>query len=433
MPLNQQAIDCNNTIRKTNSSVFNLLSERGRAIFFPKKGILSQGAEAGACSINATIGSALSEEGIIMHLPSVAQLINLPPQEIFPYAKSPGKPELRKKWKEMMQKKNPSLSGLNTSLPVVTNALTHGLYLSGYLFVNPGDEIILPDLFWGNYNLIFDKGCDAVLSTYTTFTDDGGFNTEGLQRKLSDGGKGKKIVILNFPNNPTGYTPTISESEALVAILIEAAKEGNELVVIIDDAYFGLVYEEGIATESLFAHLANAHENILAVKLDGPTKEDYAWGFRVGFMTFGTGSNSEEFYAALESKLAGAVRGTISNASHTGQSLLFNAYSSDTYENEKQQRYTTLKNRYIKVRDILSSHLEYKEIFEALPFNSGYFMCIKIIDTINAEELRQHLISNYSTGVIATGNLLRIAFSSTPLKHLETLFENIYRAGKEIA
>jgi hypothetical protein len=33
--------------------------------------------------------------------------------------------------------------------------------------------------------------------------------------------------------------------------------------------------------------LCDAHPNILAVKLDGPTKEDYVWGFRVGFLTFG--------------------------------------------------------------------------------------------------------------------------------------------------
>ncbi|MCP4648043.1 MAG: aspartate aminotransferase, partial [bacterium] len=169
------------------------------------------------------------------------------------------------------------------------------------------------------------------------------------------------------------------------------------------------------------ARLANAHENILAVKLDGPTKEDYVWGFRVGFMTFGIKNNSEELYAALESKLAGAIRGTISNASHTGQSLLLNAYSSDSYEGEKQECFTTLKTRYSKVQEILSSHKEYQEIFTALPFNSGYFMCIKIIDSLEAEKMRQHLIAQYNTGVIATGNLLRIAFSSTPSKHLETL------------
>ena len=48
---------------------------------------------------------------------------------------------------------------------------------------------------------------------------------------------------------------------------------------------FGLVYENGIFKESLFSKLADLHENVLAVKVDGATKEDYAWGFRVGFIT----------------------------------------------------------------------------------------------------------------------------------------------------
>ncbi len=432
MALNQQAVELNEIIQQVNPSVFNLLSERGKGIFFPKKGILGQTAEAQACEINATIGSALEDNAVTMHLSSIAHHIDLPPQDVFSYAKSPGMPDLRKLWKKMMYTKNPALADAAISLPIVTSALTHGLSLSGYLFVNPGDAIILPDLFWGNYRLVLEKTWDGRITTYQTFTEDGGFNVQGLKQKLGEGDIGKRIVLLNFPNNPTGYTPTNDEARTIVEVLIESAEAGNDLVVLTDDAYFGLVYESGVSTESLFASLANAHHRILAVKLDGATKEDYAWGFRVGFMTFGTRQNSDALYAALESKLAGAVRGTISNASHPGQSLLLEAYKSDTYENEKKERYTTLKKRYTTVREILASHPEYDEIFEPLPFNSGYFMCIRIIDKIDAEQLRQLLINNYSTGVIATGNLLRIAFSSTPTDSLGTLFDNIYKAGKEI-
>ena len=68
-----------------------------------------------------------------------------------------------------------------------------------------------------------------------------------------------------------------------------AAQRGLKLVVLVDDAYFGLVYEAGVMRESLFALLCGLHPNLLAVKLDGPTKEDYVWGFRVGFLTYGIG------------------------------------------------------------------------------------------------------------------------------------------------
>ena len=432
MPLNQQAIELNETIKSTNPHVFNLLSERGRAIFFPKKGILSQTADAQNCKINATIGSALEDDNVIMHLESIARNIHLSPQDIFPYAKSPGVPEIRKKWKELMVLKNPSLSGASISLPLVTSALTHGLSMIGYLFINPEDAIILPDLYWGNYRLIFEKTWHGKLSTYPTFTETGGFNCSGLKQKLGETSTGKKIVLLNFPNNPTGYTPTVEEAHAIIDILVESAEAGNEIVVVFDDAYFGLVYESGIITESLFSHLANVHERILAVKADGATKEEYVWGFRIGFITFGTKKNSEELYRALESKLAGAIRGTISNSSHISQSLLLAAYDSESYEADKKEKYETLKKRYTTVCEILKKTPEYDEIFKPLPFNSGYFMCIRINKDIDAEQLRQHLINKYGTGVIALGDLLRIAFSSTPTHLLDTLFNNIYKAGKEI-
>ena len=54
-------------------------------------------------------------------------------------------------------------------------------------------------------------------------------------------------MLLNFPNNPTGYTPTEAEAKALTAEIRKAAEAGNRIVVVLDDAYFGLVYEEGMA------------------------------------------------------------------------------------------------------------------------------------------------------------------------------------------
>jgi repressor LexA len=74
------------------------------------------------------------------------------------------------------------------------------------------------------------------------------------------------------------------------------ADNGDIIVALIDDAYFGLVYEAGISTESIFAKLSNLHEKILAVKIDGATKEDYVWGFRVGFFFLGVFLGTGELY-----------------------------------------------------------------------------------------------------------------------------------------
>ena len=56
MELNPQAKELNEKIKRDNPAVYELLSEKGRAIYFPKKGILAQTAEAKGKKINATIG-----------------------------------------------------------------------------------------------------------------------------------------------------------------------------------------------------------------------------------------------------------------------------------------------------------------------------------------------------------------------------------------
>jgi len=283
-----QAKQLNEAIAAACPAVMDLLSRKGREIYFPKLGILSQSAEAQGQAINATIGIALEEDGTPMHLACVMRRVQLSASQAVSYAPSPGRPDIRKQWKAMLGQKNSGLTGKAFSLPVVTSALTHGLSICGYLFCDPGEAIILADLFWENYELIFSHACGARLDTFAMFTEQGRFNVEGLRTRLMAGPVGKKIVCLNFPNNPTGYTPTIAEARAITAVLREAAERGNKLVVFVDDAYFGLVYEQNVFPESIFSLLCDLHPNLLAVKLDGPTKEDYVWGFRVGLSPMGS-------------------------------------------------------------------------------------------------------------------------------------------------
>lgn len=429
MKINSQANELNEKIIKNNKIVYDLLSKKGKNIFFPKKGILAQGGEAKGKEINATIGTALEDNGEPLVLDSIAKNISLSKKEAFEYAPSYGNLDLRNKWKEMIFEKNPSLKGKQISTPVVSCALTHGLSICGYLFCDEDDEIIIPTPYWENYDLIFENAYGAKITTFPLFNKEK-FNVSDLKKKLESNGD-KKILLLNFPNNPTGYTPMIDEVSKIIDVLNSAAKKGKKIVVIIDDAYFGLVYEKNVYTESIFSNLVNLHENVLAIKLDGATKEDYVWGFRVGFVTYGIKNADETLYKALEDKTAGVVRGNISNVPQISQSLVLNAFKNENYKKEKIQKFETLKKRCIKVNEILTKHKEYTKYFESLPFNSGYFMCIKT--KVDAEKLRQILLTNYSTGVIVFGeNIIRIAFSATPYSKLEKLFENIYEASKKI-
>ncbi len=429
--LNSQAEELNRILKTHSTTAYELLSKKGRAIYFPAKGILAQGMAARGKEINATIGTAYEDDGKPMVIPSIARLFEIDSKDAFPYAPSEGIKPLRDKWKELIRVKNPSLGAQEISVPVVTCGVTNGLSMVGYMFIEDTDDIILADLYWENYDLVFANAYGANLRFFNLFKNRG-FDIDSFREAVISGSVGKKVVLLNFPNNPSGYTPTEKEGEEIAGVLKEAAEAGNKLVVILDDSYFGLVFEDIVMTESLFSKLAHSHENLIAIKVDGITKEEYAWGLRVGFVTYGIKNGNKELYRALEDKTAGVVRGNISNSPHPSQSVFLRALNSEAYEEEKQKNKEKIKERYSKVKVVLKAHIEYAKYFEELPFNSGYFMCVRLKDS-DPDKVWELLLSKYSTGVICYSekNLLRIAFASTPPDKIEKLFSNIYSACRE--
>lgn len=411
------------------SAAGRLLSGLGRQMYFPR-GIVAQTSEANARAgrFNATVGMAF-EEGEPIMLSGLRDLVSgMSSPETVAYAPTPGVPELRTLWKQEMGRKNPSLGETPTTLPMVTGGLTNGLFQIAELFVDEGDPLIIPQLFWGNYRLMIQVRRGADFVEYNLFTNDGRFDVDALDAALGD--REKAIVLLNFPNNPTGYSPTQSEATAIEELLVRKANAGSDLLVVCDDAYFGLFYEDGLLEESLFARLAGAHERIVAVKIDGATKEDFAWGFRVGFVTIAGAGLAQEQLDALERKLMGSIRSTVSNSSRIAQSMLIRALQSDGYQSEKLQKRAVLKARYEKVRSILAT--EDAGPLEPLPFNSGYFMSFAC-NGISAETLRLALLEE-GIGTIAIGEAyLRVAYSTIDERDLPELYGAIFAAAKRLA
>ena len=425
--MNIIAKELNEVIEKSNPFIMEMLSVIGKNIFFPK-GILSQSAEAKvkAHKLNATIGIA-TEKGRTMHLDSVMSAFNdLEPEESLTYAPSFGIPGLRKKWREELFEKNSSIGKTPISLPVVTCGITHGISVFADLWIDPDDVIISPDMMWGNYNLILDIRKHARIKKFPIFTENGRFNTAAFEDRVKkEAADNDKItVLLNFPHNPTGYTLTEEEGNSIVKILSETAQKGTNVIAVCDDAYFGLFYEKEAMQESLFARLCSLHPRLLAVKLDGATKENFVWGLRVGFITYGClcGSDPAIFFDALEKKTAGCVRGSISNASHLSQTIILRSMQNKNYHVEKKEKFDILNSRAKRVKEVLSDS-KYNEAWDVYPFNSGYFMCIKL-KTVNAEDLRVHLLDKYGVGLIAIDDYnLRVAFSSLEEKDTKALFD----------
>lgn len=435
--MNPLAVDLNEKITSVNSNVYEMLSDLGKRIYFPSKGILSQSAEAKklAKKYNASIGTAL-ESGKAMYLGSVMDSIpGFSPDEALLYVPSQGSPELRELWRKKNLQDNPDLQGVACSLPVVTNGLSGALSLTADLFVNPGDTVLLPDMNWDNYLLNFEDRCGAKLQFFKFFAGKG-LDLDAFRAGLAaQPAGGKVLVILNFPNNPSGYTATEEEGAAMAQALLETAERGVKVIALVDDAYYGLFFSPEAMKQSIFCKLAGKHPRLLAVKADAATKEVYVWGLRIGFLTFSVGGAGENspLYAALEAKASGLIRSTISNGSALSQKIVCKALSNPEFYVQRSGKAALMSTRAGKVREVLASHAEYAQHFVAYPFNSGYFMCLQL-KKVNSEALRKQLLNQYGVGTIAiTASNLRIAFSCLEEGEIEELFALIYKACCDLA
>ena len=425
----------NERIQAANPHVYAMLSELGKRIYFPSKGILSQSGEAKklAKKYNATIGTAM-EGGQAMHLPCLmGQLPGVSPDDALLYAPSPGLPALREAWREKTLRDNPSLRGQACSLPIVTTGLSHGLSMVADMWIDAGDRLLLPDMNWDNYHLNFvvRKGAEPFLFP---FFKDGGFAIDAFRDALSkaSAGREKLVVLLNFPNNPSGYTPTEAEGQAIAEALLATAERGVNLVVLVDDAYFGLFFDDAVVRQSLFAKLAGRHPRLLAVKADAATKEVFVWGLRVGFLSVSVGGATTDLYEALNDKLGGLVRSVVSNASALSQKLVLDALRSPSFTAEHAAKVEVMRARAMRVREVLDNPA-YAAAWTPYPFNSGYFMCLRI-NRVNAETLRRHLLEKYGVGAISiTATDLRIAFSCLEVGQIQDLFDLVLLAWNDLA
>ena len=97
---------------------------------------------------------------------------------------------------------------------------------------------------------------------------------------------------------------------------------------------------------------------------------------------------------------------------------------------EREEKFNILESRVAKVKSIVYRE-EYKTYWDVYPFNSGYFMCLRIKD-IPAETVRKHALFRYGLGTIAFDQDLRVAFSCISEEDLEKVFQIIVKSIDDI-
>ena len=388
-------------------------SKLGENIILPQD-VLIQSKETAAVTgaINATIGiSTINKKA--MSLPSINKVLTeLNNSEYLPYSPTPGLPKMRELWKEKILADNPSINKDFLSLPMVTTGITQGIDIAANLFSQKGDALLLPNLFWQNYAQIYTIKLGNTIYKYNQFDENNEFSIKNFKQTLYSIKEDKISLILNFPNNPTGYTPSDVELDSLVEVINIFAKENTnkQIIIVSDDAYFGLFFEENHKTPTLSATYKLAeNENCLIVKLDGITKEFYSWGLRVGFITYYT--KNDELRKILLEKTQGYLRSTTSSPSNLSQQIAVRLLDNKQSLEEKEINDKIIEERYNELKQAISKE-NLNSLVIVLPFNSGYFFTIKLPSNINAHEFRLKFLNEYKYGVYSMDDdHIRIAFS----------------------
>ncbi len=186
------------------------------------------------------------------------------------YCSSEGLPDLR----EAICRKEKRVSKIDVSPEdvVVTHGVSEGIFMIMAAIVDRDDEILLPGPTYPPYSS-YAKFFDGKPVAYRTIEDEGWKpDVEDIQSKICDRTKG--IVIIN-PNNPTGAV----YDEETIGKIVELAAENN-LLVLSDEIYDRIVYEEEFVSTARIAH------DYPVVGLNGFSKVYLATGWRLGYLYF---------------------------------------------------------------------------------------------------------------------------------------------------
>jgi len=234
---------------------------------------------------------------------------------------------------------------------------------------NPGDEIIIPEPFYANYNG-FSCAADVVVKPVRSFIDTGFALPKIADFEKVITPKTKGIMICN-PGNPTGYLYTKAELEALSDLV-----KKYDLFLLSDEVYREFCYDDKEYISVM--HLDGIENNVIL--LDSISKRYSACGARIGAMIT---KNKEVMASAL--KFAQARLSPPSYGQIGAEAAL------DT----PKSYFAEVKTEYIARRDfVIESLNKIDGVF--CPKPSGAFYCIAKLPIDNADKFCQWLLEDFS-------------------------------------
>lgn len=189
---------------------------------------------------------------------------------VIEYSHSAGIPSYRKKLAEYYKSCDIEVSPEEM---IVTTGGSEAIMFAMFSCMNPGDEIIIPEPFYANYNG-FSVAAGVVVKPIDSFIENGFALPPMSAFEKAITPKTKAIMVCN-PNNPTGYLYSIEELELLKEIVLK-----HDLYLFADEVYREFVYD-GKEHFSVM-NLKGIEQNV--VLLDSISKRYSACGARIGVM-----------------------------------------------------------------------------------------------------------------------------------------------------
>lgn len=285
--------------------------------------------------------------------------------DVIEYSHSAGNESYRKKLARYYQK-----NGINVTHNdlMITTGGSEALIFSFLTCFNPGDEVIIPEPFYANYNGFATYA--GVNITPVTADIENGFSLpkiEEFEAKITRRTKG--IIICN-PGNPTGYLYTKEELEALKELVIK-----HDLFLFADEVYREFCYD-GAKPFSVM-NLDGVDDNVIMI--DSVSKRYSMCGVRIGALA---SRNKEIMSTALkfaQARLSPPTLGQI-----VGEAAL------DT----PQKYFDEVIDEYVERRNILVDGLNSIKGVKC-PKPSGAFYCLAEFPVKDTDDFCRWLLESF--------------------------------------
>ena len=189
-------------------------------------------------------------------------------QPVLEYAPSPGVPALIEAIRDYYAALDMHFAAEDI---LITNGGSEALQIAMNCILDDGDEILIPEPFYPNYNTMA-RTCGAVIHPVSTSPEEGYFYADRRRIEAEITPRTRAILVTN-PGNPTGTVLTHEEME----MLVDVARQ-HDLFLIGDEAYREFVYA-GEPLQS-FGEFIHAAENVILI--DTVSKRFSACGARIG-------------------------------------------------------------------------------------------------------------------------------------------------------